>query len=89
MRAMSGRVIVTLYIRTGCHLCEAAKEAIRRGGEGFPYDLREVDVDGDPGLQRSFGEEVPVVFIGDRKAFKFRFTAEEFRRKLERRLETV
>ncbi|HET6201955.1 MAG TPA: glutaredoxin family protein [Planctomycetota bacterium] len=80
-------VAVTLYTREGCHLCEAAREAILRGAEGFAIELREVDVDADAELARRFGEEVPVVFIGDRKAFKFRLTPEQFRDRLRRRLE--
>jgi len=83
---MSGPIPVTLYTREGCHLCEEARAAILRGGEGLAIELREVDVDGDPELAARFGEEVPVVFIGERKAFKFRFTAEQFRDRLARRI---
>ncbi|MCI0586563.1 MAG: glutaredoxin family protein [Planctomycetes bacterium] len=83
---MAAPVPVTLYTREGCHLCEAAREAILRGGEGLGIELREIDVDSDPDLARRFGEEVPVVFIGERKAFKYRLTPEAFRDRL-RRLE--
>jgi glutaredoxin len=73
---------VVLYSRKGCHLCEIIKETLsklqRRGG----FTWREVDVDGDEELRRQFTDEVPVVFIDGRKAFKYRMDEREFLRKL-------
>jgi glutaredoxin len=74
------RVIV--YSRKGCHLCEIVKESLakleRRGG----FTWQEVDVDTDEQLHRKFSDEVPVVFIDGRKAFKYRMDEREFLRKL-------
>ena len=73
---------VVLYSRKGCHLCEIVKEALgklhRRGG----FNWREVDVDSDEQLRRQFSDEVTVVFIDGRKAFKYRMDEREFLRKL-------
>ncbi len=73
---------VLVYTRKGCHLCEIVKESIvklaRRGG----FVWREVDVDADEQLRRKFNDEVPVVFIDGRKAFKYRMDEQEFLRKL-------
>lgn len=73
---------VVLYTRKGCHLCEVVKETLtklhRRGG----FQWREVDVDSDEQLRRRFTDEVPVVFIDGRKAFKYRVNENEFLRKL-------
>jgi hypothetical protein len=41
-------------------------------------------VDGSEDLKAQFGQEVPVLFINDRKAFKYRTTAEELKKKLGR-----
>jgi len=75
---------VVLYSRRGCHLCEVVKESLtklaRRGG----FTWQELDVDSDPELRRRFNDEVPVVFIDDRKAFKYRMDEQEFLRKLAR-----
>jgi glutaredoxin len=75
-----GKVI--LYTRKGCHLCEVVKESIlklhRRGG----FHWQEVDVDSDDQLRQKFTDEVPVVFINGRKAFKYRMDEREFLRKL-------
>jgi glutaredoxin len=75
-------LIVTLYTREGCHLCEEAQERIREGGKGLRFRLEIVDVDSDPDLARRFGEEVPVVFVAGRKAFKFRVAPAQLRDRL-------
>jgi glutaredoxin len=69
---------VVLYTRAGCHLCDDAKHVLR--SEGVPFS--EVDIDGDPQLRALYNEEVPVVFIAGRKAFKYRVDRRELRRKL-------
>ncbi len=73
---------VVVYSRKGCHLCEVVKESLsklsRRGG----FTWREIDVDADPDLRRQYNDEVPVVFINGRKAFKYRMDEQEFLRKL-------
>jgi glutaredoxin len=73
---------VTVYSRKGCHLCEIIKEKLtkleRRGG----FRWREVDVGTNDELRRQFTDEVPVVFIDGRKAFKYRMDEHQFLKKL-------
>jgi glutaredoxin len=73
---------VIVYSRKGCHLCEIVKETLskceRRGG----FIWHEVDVDSDPDLHRRFTDEVPVVFIDGKKAFKYRMEERDFLRRL-------
>lgn len=73
---------VVVYSRKGCHLCEVVKESLiklsRRGG----FTWREIDVDSDAEIRRQFNDEVPVVFINGRKAFKYHMDELEFLRKL-------
>ena len=73
---------VVVYSRKGCHLCEIVKESLvklhKRGG----FDWREIDVDSDTRLRRQYNDQVPVVFINGRKAFKYRMDEQEFLRKL-------
>ena len=73
---------VVIYSRKGCHLCEIVKETLsklqRRGG----FQWREIDVDTDDDLRRQFTDEVPVIFIDGRKAFKYRMDEKEFLRRL-------
>ena len=78
--AQTGEVVV--YSRKGCHLCEIVKESLvklhKRGG----FNWREIDVDSDAKIRRLYTDEVPVVFINGRKAFKYRMDEQEFLRKL-------
>ena len=76
---------VTLYTRAGCHLCEAAKQVLARARRRAVFDLEEVDIDADPALRERYNEEVPVVAIDGRKAFKYRVEEKEFLKKLEAR----
>jgi glutaredoxin len=73
---------VIVYSRKGCHLCEIVKESLdklqKRGG----FTWREIDVDSDAETRRRFTDEVPVVFINGRKAFKYHMDEQEFLRKL-------
>lgn len=78
---------VTLYTRRGCHLCEEAKGQILAARCPSLYTLEEVDIDADPQLRARFGWEIPVVSINGTVVFKYRLTAEEFRRQLSRRAE--
>jgi glutaredoxin len=74
---------VTLYTNPGCHLCETAKAAIEPVLREFGANLREVNVNDDPLLLERYGREVPVIFIGTRKAAKHRVNVEQFRRQLQ------
>lgn len=73
---------VVVYSRKGCHLCEVVKESLhklsRRGG----FTWQEIDVDADAALRREFNDQVPVVFIDGRKAFKYHMDEQEFLRRL-------
>jgi glutaredoxin len=74
---------VTLYTRPGCHLCEEAKAAIAPLLHEFGATLREVNIDDDAVLRQRYGWDVPVIFIGARKAAKHRVDVAQFRRQFE------
>jgi hypothetical protein len=63
-------------------LCEVVKESLLKLQRRGNYVWREVDVDSDDALRKQFTDEVPVVFIDGRKAFKYRMDEREFLRKL-------
>jgi len=74
---------VTLYTRPGCHLCEDAKALVQPLLDEFGATLREVNIDEDPELQRRYGWDIPVIFIGAHKAAKHHVDPRQFRRQLE------
>jgi glutaredoxin len=77
---------LTLYSRPDCCLCEEMKAVIGEVAEKMPVDLEEINVDGAAELRQRFGDEVPVLFINGRKAFKYRVTAEELAKRLKKHL---
>jgi glutaredoxin len=55
---------VTVYSRPGCHLCEEAIETlVRLHGEGFRFELHEVDIESEELLLRRLLEKIPVVEV--------------------------
>lgn len=79
---MSGPGEVIVYSRKGCHLCEIVKESLGKLQRHAGFTWREIDVDSDPKIRHLYNDEVPVVFINGRKAFKYRMDEQEFLRKL-------
>ncbi len=73
---------VVVYSRKGCHLCEVVKETLATLEGHADFQWREVDIDDDPELLQKFNDEIPVVFINGRKAFKYRMEKERFLRAL-------
>jgi len=59
---------VTFYTRRDCPLCDKAKAAIR--SSGVAVELIEVDIDADPEIHRRFTDDVPVIYIDGREAFR-------------------
>ncbi|HKT70218.1 MAG TPA: glutaredoxin family protein [Terriglobales bacterium] len=76
---------VVLYSRRGCHLCEIVKESLSKLARQAQFSWQEIDVDSEESLRRQFTDEVPVVFINGKKAFKYRMDERDFLRKLARR----
>ena len=81
--AAAGPREVTLYTRSGCHLCEEAKTAVAPLLREFGAVLREVNIENDAVLLERYGWDIPVIFLGARKAAKHRVDVEQFRRQLE------
>jgi len=73
---------LTLYTRKDCCLCEQMKTVIRQVGATTAVELTEVDVDSSAELQQKFGDQVPLLLINGRKAFKYRATTAALARRL-------
>ena len=74
--------LLTLVTRAGCHLCEEMAAVIEAVAGEFPVRLETRNVDEDEGLRNRYAHEVPVLLINGRKAFKYRVTVVELRRRL-------
>jgi glutaredoxin len=64
------RVEVVLYGAADCSLCEQAKRVVRETAARLPVDLREVDIAGDPELERRYREQIPVVVVDGERSFR-------------------
>ena len=55
---------VVVYSRPGCHLCEKAlAQIVALHGEGYRFELREVDIESHDLLLRRYLERIPVVEV--------------------------
>jgi hypothetical protein len=75
---------LTLYGRPECHLCHEMRAVVDAIRADVPFDLDEVDIDGDPVLVAAYGGEIPVLLVNGRKAFKYRVTPAALRARLAR-----
>lgn len=73
---------VTIYSRPGCHLCEEAKSQIAPLLKEFSARVTEINIDEDPALRARYDFDVPVIFLGTRKAAKHCVDVAQFRRQL-------
>ncbi len=76
---------VIVYSRKGCHLCDIVKEMLTQVQDDADFQWREVDIDADLQLRQTYNDEVPVVFIDGRKAFKYHMDRHQFLRALDGR----
>jgi glutaredoxin len=79
-RRARGVIHLTIYSRSGCHLCDEMKAVVTRAGRSFPIALEEIDISTDPALEARYGLEIPVLVIDGKKVAKYRVTEEELRR---------
>lgn len=75
---------VVVYSGRGCHLCEVALAVLERDRERLDLEIEVVDITADPDLERAYREQIPVVFVGGRKAFKYHVDPLELERRVQR-----
>ena len=73
-------VEVVLYTASGCHLCDAAERVVTAARDELGFELREVAIDGDPGLEAEYREWIPVVEIDGRRRFVYHVHPDALRR---------
>jgi glutaredoxin len=79
----AARIVVTLYTREGCHLCEEAKAAMLPIVARHNAELREIDIDDDADLRAMYNDSVPVIFIGADFFARYRVDPQKFKKALE------
>lgn len=75
---MSGKREVTIYSRSGCHLCEVAHQTLQNLQSQSNFTITEILIDGNQGLIESYGEQVPVIHIDGQPHDYFRVDPDRF-----------
>ena len=70
--------VVTMYSRRNCHLCEVAKDVVESARNEAEFEFEVVFIDGDAGLEKAYGEEVPVTLINGKRHDFFRVNRARF-----------
>ena len=64
-------MVMMLYTRRGCHLCEAAEDMVVAQARAAAVEI--LDVDADPLLQQLYGLRVPVLMADGTIVMEGRF----------------
>lgn len=56
---------LTLYTRTGCHLCEDMERALPELADELDFNTEIVLIDNNNELEQAWGAKVPVLTMGD------------------------
>jgi hypothetical protein len=71
-----------LYGKPGCHLCDDARAEVERVRSEHPFELEQVDITLDPGLNYRYGERIPVLALDGEELFELRVDADALRDRL-------
>lgn len=74
-RAGATALMLHVYARRDCHLCEEMLRELERLRTDFAFELKVVDIDGDPALQRAYAGDVPVLAVAGRVLCRYRLDA--------------
>jgi glutaredoxin-like protein DUF836 len=69
-----------VFHSAGCHLCERALAQVRELRDELDFELREIDIAGDPALEEDYRAWLPVVEIDGRRRFTYHVQPDAFRR---------
>jgi glutaredoxin len=61
---------VVLYTRPRCGLCDEAREVLLSVRDEEPFELLEVDIEGDEDLELEYGIRIPVIELDGRELFE-------------------
>lgn len=73
---------IVLYSKPACCLCEQVKEQLTRIQEEHKFVLHEINILEDLAVYKLFKDEIPVIFVNGKKAFKYRLDEKRFIRML-------
>jgi glutaredoxin len=75
-------VLLRIYSKPDCHLCDEAKSVLLRVAREFDIQIEEINIETDPEAYEQYRYDIPVIFLNDVKLFKHRVEEEQLRRAL-------
>lgn len=75
--------LVEMYSKEECHLCDVARDALKKVQEIHPFELKEIKLcEGDKHFE-GFKERIPVIFVDHELAFQYRVEEKQLLEKLQ------
>jgi thiol-disulfide isomerase/thioredoxin len=85
---MDQLVVLTIYSRPGCHLCDEMRAIVERVARSVPLtplEFVEIDISRDAELDERYRLEIPVLMVNGKKAAKYRISEGALLRILQQR----
>jgi glutaredoxin len=76
--------VVTIYGRSGCHLCENVVNSLVPEKDQLNIEINEILIDNNKELEDLYGQLIPVIHIDGKYFSHFRLDLEEFKSFLEK-----
>ena len=70
-KSIAADTIVEIYSKPDCHLCDEAKNILVKMQRRHGFQLREVNIAGDPALLAEYGERIPLVYVNGHLVCKY------------------
>ncbi len=75
---------ITIYSRTGCHLCDDAQKILESLQEELNFEIEVIDIDESAELIKLYSDQVPVIHIDGLHHDFYKVDPERFRSSLEK-----
>ena len=79
---MTAAYRLTVYERTGCHLCDDMVATLAEWQEELGFEIERIDIAGSPELVDRYGAMVPVLMHGSREICHYFLDLDALRRSL-------
>ncbi len=75
---------ITIYSRTGCHLCDDAQKILESMQEELNFEIEVIDIDESVELIKLYSDQVPVIHIDGLHHDFYKVDPDRFRSSLEK-----
>ena len=76
-------ILVEVYSQHECHLCNEAKNVLKKIQAFHPFELKEINIHENDKYYNEFHERIPVIFINKEFAFQHHVLEQAFIKKLQ------